>query len=390
MARGLLPPGTFQMRLMGLVHGSILMFALGIFLYAVRHRSWWLRLGSGFLLLLIWTDLEYVEQLSTAYTDTGAVVALAVLFAVAVHCLLTPEAATWKWALVYAAFGCFLLGTKTQHTVALPFVAAFCFGMAGRTKSKPTRTAWLAGPVLMSAVTVYMVWKTPAAYRVPPAFTVVFYKLAVLSPDPQGVLAHFRMSEEEFGKYRGHYAYEPIVPLDSPVLQHRIVELVTPLSLASFYLRHPGVLGRVMMFDLRRSASVVELSFDGYGHLRQQDVQNHRRAFELTVWSGFRRALFRVTALHLPWLVGGVILISGIFYRTPALQAACPVWPIALVCSLLAISCFLVASLLDGVETPRHLVLFQAVIDLTIFAAALGALVTVENARRPVRGRVRI
>jgi hypothetical protein len=75
---------------MGLIHGAILTFALFTFLRALRTRGWGLRLVASTLLLFIWTDLEYVQQLNTAYTDAGAVVTLAVLFSLAVERVLTP------------------------------------------------------------------------------------------------------------------------------------------------------------------------------------------------------------------------------------------------------------------------------------------------------------
>ena len=88
-----LPAGTFQLRIMGFLHAAILLLALFILLKAVGIHAMWLRLVCASLLLIIWTDLEYVQQLNTAYTDAGAVVALAVVFSIAVHSLLV--AGSW-------------------------------------------------------------------------------------------------------------------------------------------------------------------------------------------------------------------------------------------------------------------------------------------------------
>ena len=100
----------------------------------MQTRPLWLRLVCGLLLIFIWTDLEYVQQLNTAYTDAGAVVALAVVFSIAVHYLLVPESR--PWALSFAVFGCFLLGTKLQHETTLPFLIAFCLLAAFRAHRK--------------------------------------------------------------------------------------------------------------------------------------------------------------------------------------------------------------------------------------------------------------
>ena len=253
-----LPAGNFRLQLMGILHAPILILALFIFLDALHARPLWLRIVCGLLLMFIWTDLEYVRQLNTAYTDTGAIVALAVVFSIAVHCLLVAE--SWPWALMFAVFGCFLLATKTQHETALPFLIGFCLLAAFRTHRKFDRTAWLLASGLLVTTAIWMIGQTPEDYRAPPAFSVVFYKLARFSPDPKGVLADFRMPEEEFGKYIGLDAYGPGVPINDPVFRRRIISLVTPSTLCAFYWRHPQILREVLLFDLRNSAPDVELS----------------------------------------------------------------------------------------------------------------------------------
>jgi hypothetical protein len=372
-----LPTGTFQLRLMGFLHAAILILALFILLKALEFQAIWLRLVCSSLLLIIWTDLEYVQQFNTAYTDAGAVVALAVVFSIAIHCLLV--AGTWPWALSFALFGCFLLGTKTQHETTLPFLIAFCLLAAFRAHRKYDRTAWLLAPVLLLATSAWMIKKTPGDYRVEPAFSIVFYKLAVLSRDPKSVLADFRMPEEEFGKYVGRNAYEPGLPMDDPAFRRRAVNLVTPSSLSLFYWRHPRILGKVLVFDLHNWAPDVDLSRATYGHLRETDVRNGKHPFELVAWGRFRRQLFSVAPFYPIYLFGIVIVLAGFCILNPALGRRLPLWPVALFSALLAVSSFLFASLTDAIETTRHLVLFQAATDLTIFSVVLSICLAIED-----------
>lgn len=379
LARFALPPGTFQLRLMGLIHGLAFLLALAIFLLALQNRSWPLRLASGLFLVFIWTDLEYVVQLNTAYPDTVAVASLAVLFSLTIRFLLTAGGKTWKSALVFAVFAALLLGTKLQHQSALPFLAGFCVYAAWRSSSKVARTAWLLTPVLLAGVTAFMIVKTPSAYRIPPGFSIVFYKLAVLSPDSKGVLAHFQMPEQEFGQYRGRYAYESEVRIGDPALQKRILSLVTPGTLASFYWHHPDVLRQVLSFDLHESAPAVNLAFNGYGYRRETDFRRGRHPLEFTAWSQSRHLLSRLAPFHMVVFFGLVILLCGICVFKPAMALRCPVWPAALLSTLLAISSFLTASLLDALETPRHLIFFQAATDLTIFSVILAGLLALDR-----------
>lgn len=58
-----------------------------------------------------------------------------------------------------------------------------------------------------------------------------------------------------------------------------------------------------------------------------------------------------------------------------------PVWPVISLSALLAFSSFVFASLSDAAETFRHLVFFQAAMDLTIFSIALSILLAIEARR---------
>jgi hypothetical protein len=381
MAGMILPTGTFQLRLMGILHAAILILALFIFLNALKTRPLWLRLVCGLLLMFIWTDLEYVQQLNTAYTDAGAIVALAVVFSIAVHCLLAAN--SWPWALGFALSGCFLLATKTQHEIALPLLIAFCLLAAFRAHRKYDRMAWLLAPVFLVATTTWMIEKTPEDYRAPPAFSVVFYKLALLSPDPRSVLADFRMPEEEFGKYVGLDAYQPDVPIADPAFRRRIITLVTPSSLGAFYWHHPQSLRKVLMFDFHNSAPDVELSHTAtpYGYVREVDVERGKHPFELVAWGRFRHQLFSVAPFHLIYLFGTVIIFSGFCVVSPGMTRRFSLWPVALFSTLLAVSSFLFASLFDAIETSRHLVFFQAATDLTICSVALSICLAIEDQR---------
>jgi hypothetical protein len=292
--------------------------------------------------------------------------ALAVLFSIMIYRLLVGDGPTL--AVTFALFGCFLLATKTQHETALPFRAAFCILAGLHAPRRFTRILWFTAPALLVGTSAWLVLNTPEDYRSAPAFTVVFYKLAVLSPDPKSVLADFHMPEAEFGKYIGHYAYESGVPIDDPAFRRRLVRLVNPSSLASFYWRHPAIVSKVLLSDLRDWAPDIALHYSGYENLREPDVRSGKHPFELTLWSGARHRLFTVAPYHLIWLFGAVIVLAP-FLRFP-------LWQVTLLSTLLAISSFLFASLLDAVETARHLVFFQAATDLTIFSIALSVLLS--------------
>jgi hypothetical protein len=373
IARITLPPGTFQLRLMGLLHAAILSLALFIILAALRKRPPWLRVAGALLLIFIWTDLEYVQQFNTAYPDAGAVGALSVVLAVSVFALL--QAPTSPLATTFIVFGCFLLATKTQHETALPFLIGFALLAAFRVRPGTARKLWLAAPLFFLGTSAWMVVRTPEDYRMAPAFTLVFFKLAVLSPDPKSVLTDFGMPPD-YMQYVGHYAFEPGLPTGDPVFRRRILHLVTPASVASFYWRHPDMLAKVLLFDYRGSAPDVNLHNALYGYLREADLTSGKHPRELRAWSAFRMRLFALAPNHLIYLFAAIFLLCACCALSPRLAARLPIWPAILLAAAVAVSSFVFASLMDAVETDRHLVLFQAATDFTIFllpfTAALG------------------
>ncbi len=231
--------------------------------------------------------------------------------------------------------------------------------------------AWLAIPVALLGTVLYLAERTPVTYREPPAFTVVFFKLAVLSKNPAEVLAAFHMPGEEFSKDIGHHRYEPMVPKDDSFRQ-RIVSLVTPVRLAAFYWHYPEVAAAAIQSDRNEAAS--DVSLNGYGHLREVDVVQKKTSPEFNLWSGLRRALFRPAPLYPVYLFGLALIFCVAGAVSRRLRERLPLWPLPAMATSIAVSCYLTASLMDAVGTRRHLVLVHAATDLTILMLFLAVL----------------
>lgn len=364
-----LSSGRFDLRVMGVIHALLMTGALACFLWALRDRELWVRLASTAVILWMWTDVMYVQQFSTAYTDAGAIAGLCLAFSIVLVVLLTPRGNSLKWAIAFILVSGFLLGTKIQHATTIVPLAAFAILMAARRgQSWKTRAAWCAAPAILSATVFFMVLSTPGDYRSAPAFTVVFYKLAVLSKDPDLVLAAFGMPVHEFGRYIGHHYYEAVVPRDQP-FRDRMRALVTPRRLASFYLRNPRMLVITARYDWLTFAGDVNLQY--YGDLREVNTVLKKRSPEFNLWSGARQRLFRVAPFYPLILFGMSLLLCAAAAADPKLRQALPLWPVPAMVTFIAVSCFLFSSLLDAGETPRHLVIFQVATDLTILSLFL-------------------
>jgi hypothetical protein len=302
---------------------------------------------------------------------------LCILFAISMVLLLRNGSYSGAWVFGFVGAGCFLLGEKLQHAPDLISLSVLALMFAAA--SRRWRMLWFAAPVLMLATALVLNERTPAKYRTAPSFTVVFYKLAVLSSEPNQVLAAFGMPLDEFGKYIGHYYYEAIVPHGDAVFDERIRSLVTPGRLVSFYLHNPGTAWKVLKGDWIESASDVNLGF--YGDLREIDVKNGRQTPEFNLWSGARQRLFRVFPFYpLIFFVFSLALFGAGLFRAEV-RARFPLWCLPGLMTVIAIATFFSSSLLDAVETARHMVLFQVATDLTIFSAIFA--LVLRNDREP-------
>jgi len=369
-----LPAGHFDLRVMGVLHALIMLAALVSTLRALREQRPWIRFSAAALVLWMWTDIMYVQLLSTAYSDAGAVSTLFVIFSVTLTVLLTPKGHSAKWAAAYGVAALFFQGTKLQHLPVFVPLAAFSVLMAFRPGlSRGARAVWCATPVLLAGTVMFMARETPEEYGTEPAFSVVFFKLAVLAKDPDQVLADFRMPRDEFGKYVGHYYYEHTVPFDKPAFNETIRTLAPPLKVVSFYMHNPDVLWMVVRNDWLLSATDVNLK--GYGVLREADVRDHKASPEFHLWSAFRQYLFGIFPPYPVVFFGGALLLCAGGALRSGLRAEFPLWPVPAMMTLVAASSFLTSSLLDAAETARHMVLFQVATDLTILSLFL-ALVT--------------
>jgi hypothetical protein len=385
-----LPRDRFDLRLMGVIHALLMALALALCLWAIRREAPWIRMCSAAILLWMWTDVMYIQQFSTAFSDAGALAALCLTFAVSMVVLLTPEGTSPRWAVAFALTSSFLLGTKLQHVPALVPLAAFATVLIfQRAASWSARATWGIALLTMLGTTLFMVIRTPDDYRTAPAFTVVFYKLAVIAKQPDRVLAAFHMPEKEFGKYIGHFYYEAEIPADQ-AFRDRIRALVTPGRLAAFYVQNPGILAAVLKSDWLNAAFDVNLRSPStkyllppYGDMREIDVIGKKTSPDFTLWSGLRKRLFIVFPVY-PLIIFGISLLLFLAgFASPKTRAALPLWPLPSMMTFIAVACFLFSSLLDAADTARHLVLFQAATDLTILSLFLtGSIRTVAESAK--------
>jgi hypothetical protein len=371
-SRIVLGHGLFDLRVMGVIHMLLLALALVLFNRALRRQPVWLNVVGTAWLVWMWADVMYVQQFNTAYSDAGALVGLCIAIAIATNSALAEEPSC-AWAIGFAIAGSFMEGAKTQHVPAVVPFSAFAVLMALRARRWRNRIAWLGTPVILCGVAIYMVEKLPDDYKTEPSFSIVFWKLAVLSKNPRSVLDQFHLPGREFDKYIGHYFYEPIVPAADEGFRRRIRSLVPMSAVAAFYARNPDMLKKVIEFDWK--ASVPDVDMNEYGRMRESDVAAKKQAPVIQGWSRLRKAPFRIFLWYPVIFFAVAFAGAGAGLASTAVRQRFPLWPIPLMSTLVALACFALSSLVDAVETTRHLVIFQAATDLTIFTTFLAMFV---------------
>ncbi|MGA8593149.1 MAG: hypothetical protein WB676_00245 [Bryobacteraceae bacterium] len=366
LARWLLPHGKFDIRLMGIMHGLLMALALWLFVQAYRSSPLWVAVLAGALLLIITTDVEYVQFFSTAYADAAAIVFFCCTAAVVLNVCLRQKSGDRRWLAAFALFGILFLTSKLQYQVGVFPLCALATFFGLQTKTRRMRKLWLAAAGVFMVTTLGMAMKTRPNYRDDPMYSVIFVRLAPMSSNPNQVLKDFGLPDE-YRKYIGVSPFQDNYLL-SDLKQRKIFEAQVTLSkIASYYFTHPTTCLRVLMSDLEQPAADVNLEYWWTKHFRMEDYAAHKNDMRFKWWSSLRRQI----ALR-AWLFGPLVYLLAfalvcVCAVRPRFRDSLPEWPVIGLVAFVGASTFAVASLYDDQETARHIILYQVVLDLLLF-----------------------
>jgi hypothetical protein len=205
---------------------------------------------------------------------------------------------------------------------------------------------------------------------------VVFNKITRHSPEPIEDLRFLALPDSYRG-YVGQYAYLAYSPAQNMAWSKDFYRQVGYSRVLQFYLRHPSRTVEMMHSDLRQwtvqMRSIGNFCVgDGYP---PRSMSNH-----FASWSRFRTRLFGVWPEHI--VLWYIIFASGavISVATATDLSRRRVSVVALGIAVLGVCEFGVATLADAAETNRHLVLFHAVTDITIYFAFAMVLIGIAKA----------
>lgn len=345
--------GTFDLRLIGTVHASLLVLAIWLIAPLAR---WWTSAA-----LLVFCDAMYASGLNSFYMDEAGLLFLlltAVLFVRVLHTGAPREAGMMVACAVLAA------ASKPQHA-ALGFILAGLFFVCRRELFPKRRTLYLCGVAALPLASAMMLWKgAPADYAANALYDVIFCQIVPHSHNPSGALRALGL-DDSYLPLMGKNAYWSDSRMQDPGFEREFRRRTGFGRLAVFYATHP-----------RDSWVALRDSLDEAG--RQSDSGNfdpaagyapraESRAFG--VWSRFKRRLFfhHGSRMLAAFLASAALLLAVAGLRRGALPHGALAGAFALVfmaCLELAI-----ASLGDAMDIARHHTVFFALWDAMLFAA---------------------
>jgi hypothetical protein len=357
------PPGRFDIRVLGGLHAMLAATAFVLFLLPLENWPWQSRALLTLLFLLIFSDAEYVQFFSTAYMDAASLVFFMVVLAVSWNVVIGGRKADWKWALAFCLFGALLLGAKVANQpYAIP-LAFFCVIVARWAPNRCGRIAWLATPAVLLAGAYFMISRTPVEYQAEPLFSLVFDKLLPRSQRPEQVLLELHRPPAEL-QYNHTHAYSPGTPLADRQYRAEFSHDVTTRKILAFYLHHPGIGFEILSSDFHSYAPDIPVG--NFGTMRRVDnPEPVFRANGLRIWSTFRSW----SCLRWPWHIPLLYLAVGL-YGFFGRNRFSGMWLLGLTICTIGCLSFAIGSLGDAEETSRHIVLFQEATDM-LFVIAL-------------------
>lgn len=337
---------NFDIRLIGVIHATLFLIAFSLFCYRMHTETPALRLIVGLAAIWIFTDIAYVSYFNAFYMDSGAIVFLLILIGLLIN------AKSPKGWIIATAVVCLFLTVKSQHTPTL--IALIGFGLFHLWRSQRKLAMTLAVILTVCAglfsSLVLREWKATAL------FNVVFFHLLPKAPDPAVALLELNL-DSSYAQYRGMHAFVPESPTQNNDWLLRFYDRCNHGTLMRYYLRHPSFVLASLHEDLVSEAwQIRQGNLGNYTRASGQPPATLARSFD--TWSNLRSALFVWWPYHaVIWLLGFAIL-----WRTPL------GWMLV---TMAAIE-FGLASLLDALETHRHLLLFHLLTDITILMAIFG------------------
>lgn len=354
----------FDIRFLAALYSALLLAAMYGLLRLLRPCALTVRLVVGGLAIWIFTDVAYAAYFNSFYAEAMALVSLLLMLIAALHIVAAHEM-RWPLWIGFTLAALFFVTSKAQYATAGIFPALFVLLAPMLLPSTRRR---LLRASLCVLIIVAMAWElrtTAPWYKGVAEFDIVFSNIPKTSPDGQQELKELGL-EPSYIKYMGASPWP-----QGPNWMAQFYARLGPWKVAKFYLAHPWRTLAILEGDLRTSTA----------HLR--NLPNYRRidgfppgtmTRHFCSWSDLRSRLFVLWPFHIVLWYGAVVATAGWIAMRRRGSFSSRLAAVCLGVVFMAVLEFGVASLGDGNDTARHLLLFHALTDVTVCFAAAAAL----------------
>jgi len=347
--------GRFDMRWLGAVYALLFLVAFAMLQRLARVLRPIARLVVPASVVFVFCGASYVPWFNSFYFDTASYLFLWFAVLAFLRLMLRERVTTWDY--VAALAGALVFETsKSQHTaLALPLIACFWL-RSGR--------AWRIGAtVAVVAAAVVMFATAPPWYQTINSYNALFYQSLPQAHDPAGDIAQLGM-DPGMTRYVGKHSFLPDSPMQDVRETERLGRFLSVRSLTFYYLSHPRVAGLVFRNALaegslqrvRMQIATRQYRLGNYEKSvgKPPEAQSHFFDF----WSGLKAAVFGNRPLLYGCYSAGLLTALWTLSRRARRTAIAAIWSV-----MVALAAVLV--MFDGVDTGRHLFLFNAMLDMT-------------------------
>jgi hypothetical protein len=233
---------------------------------------------------------------------------------------------------------------------------------------------WTAGLLTAGLVggMIWMMGTTPLHYQQVARFNLIFYKILPESPMPAIDAAELGLAPSDVA-FVGLHSYSPNTPMAHSDWVDDFSARGGYGKVLLYYLRHPGRTLQILRSDLVMETA-QRRPFNLSNFRRQNGYPPYTMTTRFGLWTQMRNWLFKQWPEHaVLWyavlFVGGAV---ALFLDRGSLRRLV-LWAILGV-ALMGVGEFFVSSLMDGLETYRHLLLFHLLTDITLILVLLYAL----------------
>ncbi|HXN47243.1 MAG TPA: hypothetical protein VN893_11420 [Bryobacteraceae bacterium] len=353
--------GTFDLRCLGALHAILFLVAFAFFVPLTGAVRPVLQAALLALAILFFCDAMYSTYYNSFYMDAAAFVFLMLALVFLVRAA-RPGAHGPADAWAAVLFSLLMLTSKSQHALlAIPLIV---FVLWKRRAMWP-RHALLASAAAVSLIAggaaYSLIEGTPPGYANPCLFSIIFARLLPTADNPSAELASLGL-DDSYLEYMGMNAYGP----DAPILRknywaQEFLSKTSFATLARFYILHPARALYVAGVDLQE-ASLQRPIRQGLGDVgNYEESAGHppyAKSNAFAMWSAAKASVLG----SWPWLYPLLFVLAlGI------VAWAHPAGGVAL--GLMEALEFGLSGMTDSVEVTRHLFFFNAIWDVTLFAA---------------------